>query len=358
MRIHDQYVLRFFLKVLFLCSLSFVVVFVLADLFEKMDDFIDYQANVSSIARLYLYKVPDIVRLTLPVDLLLATIFTLGILAKNNEIVALLASGVGMLRLAAPILGIALLLVAASTLLSEFVVPRTNARMFEVQRVRIEKRPPLDAPVRHDFSYRGQSGYVYYVRTFNVETQRLLGVVVHQYHAGHLVARLDAESAEWRDDHWEFARGFYRTFTASGEHARPFHTMRLPDLAETPTELARIEPEPEAMTYRQLQAYVDKVRSSGGKVNNYLVQLYAKISDPLTNLVLALLGIGLAATKRKTSLATGFGLTLTVAFAYLATSEFGAALGHNETIPPLLAAWIGPLLFGTAGLLLLVRVNR
>jgi lipopolysaccharide export system permease protein len=383
MRLHDAYVLRLFVRVMIFSVVGFAVVFLLADLFEKMDDYIDNQAKLGSVVQLYAYMLPDIVRLTLPVDLLLATIFTLGVLGRNNEIVALLSSGVSMLRIALPILVCALLAVGLSVLLSESIVPETNARMLRIKRVEIEKRAPLDAPVRHDFTYRGEGGYLWYVRLFNVEARRMTDIVVHQYRAGRMVARLDARSAEWRDGWWEFQDGYYRTFSpeapagvtmqgataadslgpapelaAAGERAESFHTLRLPDLQESPEDLARLEPEPEAMNFRQLRRYVEKVRASGGQVNDYLVDMYVKLSYPFTSLVMTILGIGLSASKRKTSLATGFGLTLVIAFGYLAVSDLSAALGKNEALPPMLAAWLGPALFGIAGLFFLTRVNR
>lgn len=381
MRLHDAYVLRLFLRVLVFCVAGFTVVFLLADLFEKMGSYLDYQARIGSIVRLYVYMLPEIVRLTLPIDLLLATIFSLGVLGRNNEIVALLSSGVSMLRVALPIILSAVLAVGLSVLLSESIVPETNARMLRIKRVEIEKRPPLDAPVRHDFTYRGEGGYLWYVRLFNIEARRMTDLVVHQYRDGRMVARIDARSAEWRNDSWEFLDGFYRTFStaaapgvqlepdpgadslppapaAAGERAESFHTLRLPDLRDSPNDLARIEPEPDAMNYRQLRRYVEKVRASGGQVNDFLVEMYVKLSYPFTSLVMTLLGIGLSASKRKTSLATGFGLTLVIAFGYLAVSDLSAALGKNEALPPLLAAWLGPSLFGVAGLALISRVNR
>jgi lipopolysaccharide export system permease protein len=230
--------------------------------------------------------------------------------------------------------------------------------MLRIKRVEIEKQAALDEPVRHDFTYLGR-GYQYFARIFNIEQKRMLGVVLHQYRNGHLVARLDAESAEWRvDGAWEFHDGYYRTFEGGQEHAERFRSRRLPDLYETPEDLARLEPEPDAMNYSQLRRYVEKMRASGGRVDKYLVRLYTKISDPFTNLVMAVLGIGLAASKRKLSLSAGFGITITIAFLYLSITNVASALGQNETIPPPVAAWIGPILFALAGAALLARADR
>jgi lipopolysaccharide export system permease protein len=371
-RLHDRMVIGLWLRVMLYCIAGFAVLFVLGDLFEKIDDFIDHQAPTPTIVRYYLFRVPEIVRLTLPVDVLLSTLFTLGVLGKNNEIVALLASGVSMLRVSRPIVLAALVCVGVSALLAEKIVPEANLRASRIQRVEIDKQPPIDAPIRAEFKYRGRNGYYYAVRLLDTRAQRMTGVVLHQVRDGHIVTRLDADAAEWVDDHWVFRNGFLREFTRAeapaaehgapppvlDERALPFHQHRLYDLEETPDDLARIEPEPDAMNYTALRGYVDRIRQSGGDSNDYVVEMYTKLSYPWTSLVLAFLGVGLSARKKKASLATGFGQTLVIAFAYLALTEIGASLGKNERLPALFAAWVGNLLFGIAAAILMVRANR
>jgi lipopolysaccharide export system permease protein len=363
MRLHDRYILGLFLKALFFCIVSLVVIFFLVDLFEKIDDFIDHSARVRDVARFYGYKLPEMARLTLPVAVMLASILTLGILGRQNEIVAFLASGVSMLRLTAPVLVVATGIVGVHALLSELVVPRTNGRMLRVLHTDIEKHDAADASVRHSFVYRGEGDVLYYARTFNTRTQTLREVTVDRYARGRIVAHIHASTGVWRDGTWEFENGSYRVFAPDStgqvvESVQHFTKRRFPELRETPEDLARLHPETDAMNYVQLRRHVAKLRDGGAEVNDYLVDLDTKISYPLTNLIMAVLGVGLSATKRKTGLLTGVGLTLSIAFAYLAFAQFTEALGKNENIPPLLAAWLGPLVFGVASIGLFARVNR
>ena len=364
MRLHDRYILGLFLKALFFCIVGLVIVFFLVDLFEKIDDFIDHSARVRDVARFYGYKMPEMARLTLPVAVMLASILTLGILGRQNEIVAFLASGVSMLRLTAPVLGVAVGIVGVHAALSELVVPRTNGRMLRVLHTDIEKRDAEDAVVRHGFVYRGEGDIHYYARTFNTRTQTLREVTVYRYEKGRIVSHIHAATGVWRDGVWEFENGSYRVFrpdsTGQGvvESVQHFTKRRFPELQETPEDLSRLQPETDAMNYIQLRRHVAKLRDGGAEVNDYLVDLDTKISYPLTNLIMAVLGVGLSATKRKTGLLTGVGLTLSIAFAYLALAQFTEALGKNENIPPLLAAWLGPLVFGVASVGLFARVNR
>jgi len=366
MRIHDRHVLRIFFRSFVISALAFAVLVVLGDLGERLDDLLDYQATMWSIVKYYGFKFADILRMTLPLDMLLATIFTLGFMGRNNETVALMASGVGMTRICAPILVVATIAVGVSWLLSERLVPRANRRMLAVRRVEIEKRPPLDAPVRRDFTFRGAKGTLLYVRMLDVRAGRMTGIVLHQDRDGHLVSRIDAESADWRDGMWEFHEVVERRFPVepatetlgAGEQIERFRELRVPELREAPAELARIDPEPEAMSFGELRQHAEKVQASGGQVNDFMVDLYTKTSYPFTSLILTLLGIGMSASKRRTSLAAGFGITVGVAFFYLGIVEMATALGKNEALSPLLAAWLAPLVFGIASALLLLRANR
>ncbi len=363
MRIHDRYVLALFLKSFIFSTLAMVLIYLLVDLFEKIDDFIDNKATVRDVVRFYMYLVPEIVRLTLPVDVMLATIFTLGFMGRHNEVVAFLSGGVSMLRLNTPILVMSLLAVGVSVVLSEHIVPETNERRIRVKRVDIEKREPHDARIRRGFVYRGEGDFHYYARTFNTQTNTLRDVTLFRYRDGRAVSEVRAESAVWRQGYWEFENGVVRLFaaerdTSAVDHVEPFFRRRMSELRETPEDLARLKPQPDAMNYEQLKRHVAQLRASGSEVNDYLVDLHTKISYPFTNFIMAVLGIGLAARKRKTGLLAGFGITIAIAFLYLALAEFFKALGKNESVSPLVAAWIGPVLFSIAGAGMFARVNR
>jgi lipopolysaccharide export system permease protein len=363
LRIHDRYVLALFTKAFVFSTLAMVLIYVLVDLFEKIDEFIDNKASVRDIVRYYLYLIPEIVRLTLPVDVMLATIFTLGLMGRHNEVVAFLSSGISMLRLNAPILAMSLIAVGVSTILSERIVPETNERRIRVRRVDIQKREPHDARIRRGFVYRGEGNFHYYARTFNTQTNTMRDVTLFRYRDGRVVSDVRAEKAVWRLGYWEFENGVVRVFlpkpeSGATEHVERFLRRRMSELRETPEDLARLKPEPDAMNYSELKQHVEQLRASGAEVNDYLVELHTKISYPLTNFIMAVLGIGLAARKRKSGMLAGFGITIAIAFLYLAMAESLSALGKNESISPLLAAWIGPVLFSVAGVGMFARVNR
>ena len=91
---------------------------------------------------------------------------------------------------------------------------------------------------------------------------------------------------------------------------------------------------------------------------NYLVDLHMKLAFPLINLIVILIGAPMATRLRSTSTALGFGLSVAIAFAYYAFMQSGKALGHNGALPPYLAAWLGDIVFGAVGGVMMFRAQH
>ena len=183
-------------------------------------------------------------------------------------------------------------------------------------------------------------------------------VVVQRFERNTLTRRIDAKRAFWRTDKWIFYQGFDRKFADQNEEVKRFEEMSIPELRELPEDFAKETIDQEDMNYRQLNAYVDKVRKRGGNVDKYLVDLHFKFSFPLAGFIFVILGIAFASGKRKPSMATGFGLTLAISFIYYGFLRVGQTLGHNGVLQPALAAQLGNILFLAVGIYALARANR
>ena len=84
-RIHDKYLLKSFLRVFMFAVVAFVVIYITVNVFEEIDNFIDHDAKLVSIARYYVYSLPFVLTYVIPVSLLLGTVFSMGVLARRNE---------------------------------------------------------------------------------------------------------------------------------------------------------------------------------------------------------------------------------------------------------------------------------
>lgn len=358
LRIHDRYLLKQYLRILFFSILAFVVIYVTVDVFEEIDNFIDHEAKLPDIAWYYFYSIPFILTYIIPVSLLLGTVFSLGVMSRRSELTALIASGISLVRITSPILIAALLVSAGSTYFNDVVVSNANRRNKDIMRFRIEKRTPPPPGLKENIHYLGGGGFVYLARTYNHRVRTLYDVVIQHFDGNTLVRRIDARKMEWDDGSWTLHEGVERTFEGEREVVRPFEEMAMPEIKETPDDFGKKEIEPDNMTFGELRHHIRKIKLSGGDVRRYLVDLYFKLSFPLAGSIFVLIGIAFASGKRKPSIATGFGVTLVVAFMYYGVLRVGQTLGHNGAVPPLLAAQLGNIIFLGIGLFSLARANR
>ena len=357
-RLHDRYLLRQFIRIFLFSVLAFTLIYITINVFEEIDNFIDHNAKIEHIALFYLYTVPYILTYIIPVSLLLGAIFSMGILARRNEITALISSGVSLVRIAAPIFVAAILVSVFSTWFNDRVVTQASRLGKDVKNHEIEGRPRSDPSLKDNFHYLGEAGSVYLARRYNDLTKTLQDVVLQQFDGNTLVRRVDAKSAKWMNGQWVFASGFERMFEGDTERVRAFDELAAPELAEKPDDFAKTEVEEENMNYAELKSHIDRVRRSGGTVEKYLTDLYFKFSYPLAGSIFVLLGVALSSSKRKQSIATGFGLTLLIAFVYYGVLRIGQTLGYTGFLPPFIGAELGNIVFFTVGVILLGRANR
>jgi lipopolysaccharide export system permease protein len=357
-RTHDRYVLARFARVFLISVLIFSIIYITVNVFEEIDNFIDHNASLTDIARFYLYTMPFVLTLVIPVSLLLATMFSMGIMARRNELTAFISSGISLVRVSAPLLVASLFMSLFSTWFNDRVVTRATPVSRQIKVHDIEGKPRGNPDIKENFHYLGENGFVYLARRYDHAATTLQDVVVQQYAGNTLVRRVDAKSAKFIDGKWVFASGFERAFESDTERVVAFDELAIPELIEKPDDFAKREVDEEDMDFTQLRSRIEKIRRSGGPIERQLTNLYFKFSYPLAGSIFILLGVSLSSGKRKQSIATGFGLTLLIIFVYYVVLRVGQTLGYNGFLPPLLAAQAGNILFLAVGSVLIVRANR
>jgi lipopolysaccharide export system permease protein len=354
----DRYLLREFTGYLALGLLGFIVIFIVVDVFEKMDVFLDHGATLAQIMSFYLYRAPEVAVQVMPVALLLATFLALGQLNKFGELTAMRTTGLSLVRILAPVFAVAATASIASLLLGEFVVPPANREREEIYDGQIRGVRREIAHERPDLTYVGHGGNVYYMRLYVVREERMHEVALQSFEDGQLVRRIDAAEATWDGDEWVFSSGVERTFAGDQEIATSFDQLMVEGLEETPEDFAKETRQPSEMNYFELRKFVDRQRASGVRVAPHLVDLHVKLAFPLVNLIVVVIGASIASQLRLKSAALSFGLSVAIAFVYYAFLRTGQALGHSGALPPYAAAWMGDFVFMVIGAVMLQRAQK
>ncbi len=360
MTILDRYIIRRFLSVLFFTILAFIVIFVIIDLIENLDKFLSFDATFNQVFRYYVYYIPFIIILTLPVCMLLSSLFSLGTMAQYNEIIAIKASGVSLYRILLPVLGLAFIISIISGVAGETVVPAANRARLDIYRFEIKKEKRRIATARQELALQDGKDRQVYIQFYETAKKRAHRVTILWVKGERITKRLDARYMQWDDNRkeWTLINITARTFTDSTETVNHYDTLRYTISQITPTDLLDLEIQPEEMTYAELNRFVDKMLAMGADARRWLVDLYMKISYPFANFIIVLFGAPLASKKRRSGPAIGFAVALLISFIYFLFLRTGQVLGHKGDLSPWFAAWIGNIVFGVGSIFMLFRVKN
>lgn len=357
MKTLQKYILSEFLKLLAIATAGFIVVFITVDLFENMDNLIKHRVPFFAAFSFFIYKVPFIAGQILPVAILVATLVSLGIFAKHGEITAMKAGGVRLLRAVTPLLTAGLVLSAAVILMNEYVSPSamkkadlfrkkwfgTQEGTFGREGLWVKTEAGI-LNVKHvDFTRNTLNGVTYFIieKPFK------------------LASRIDSRSAAWQDNRWVADNATVWKFSPEGEAQKEVRTALILTGLSEPEELVNLENFQQNMSFTDLREYVNDLENEGYEATKYKIDLWSKLTFPLVNFIMVLVGIPFALkTGRYSGIAAGVGLSIVIAFSYWGVYALTRSLGASQMLPPLVAAFFPDVLFLAIGALMMGYVKE
>ncbi len=351
----DRYILKQVTTIFLFGVALFTVMLEAQNLFVLVRFALEQHLGTGVMLRLVVLRLPYFIGLSLPMALLLGALLAVGRLSDHNEVVAMRTGGISLARMAVPVLAAGVLVAAASLVLSEYVVPRSDQRYWdEVRRVTGQVQP-----ARGYVLFREEEGArvsVYYARRVSEDGATLQGVMVNQEESGRLGRIIVADRARFLEGQWVFDDGI--VYDLSGLQRIEVRFKRLvAGIRRTPREILAERKDPADMSIRELRGYINVLRRTGESVARYLVWLHSRIALPVSSVTFALLALPLGLRPHRSSSSIGLGLTVLIVLLYYTLFTIAVALGETGRLPAALAAWLPNLFVGGAGGVLLWRIR-
>jgi LPS export ABC transporter permease LptG len=356
-RLLDQYVGGRYIKTIaltFVGLLFLVYVFTFLDLSDKI---FKGQADGWIFAQFLWFSTPQYVVLVLPFATLLATLATMGGLARTSELTVMRAAGISLYRTAVPIVAGACALSVALFILDERVLAASNLEARRLEDA-IRGRVPHTIDARNQQWLADQArGRVYHYAAFDDRRASLLGLSIFEFTASpfRLISHTYVNRAAHGLDSWRADNGWVQRF-GEGEQARTA-------LADAPLDIAPIDDfrgarvDPRRLSFRELLAYNRRLGAAGFEVREHEVNLHRKIAFPIAAIVLTVLAVPLGAVSGRHGALYGMGLAIVLAVIYFLAQTLFVAAGTAAMLPTPLAAWGANLLFLSAAVYLLLTVR-
>lgn len=337
MRVLDRYLAFKFVRALAYSLLVFIAIYVIVDLVEHLDTFVDAQATSGQVVRYYINYIPKIIVLTVPIAVLMSTLFTVGGLSKTNELLAMRSSGLSLWRIALPLLGGGFVLSLMLLMFAEWVVPKADQERSDILTLEIEKKQADRRTIAYHVYVQGQDHRIFRLERYDMTQRHGWAVLVQDIDSSRVSWTLRADEMQWADSEWVLYRGEMLTF--GSEQWVSFDTLRRPDWAEKPEIFSQRDKLPENMGYRELREHIAVMERSGKDASQEKFRLQFKLALPFMCFIIVMVGVPIASSPKRAGVALSFGVASGIAIVYIFLLRVMESLGNKGDLPPVLAAW-------------------
>jgi len=371
MKVLDRYLAWEFIRT-FLVVMSLVACLMLvAEIIERLGAMMENNTSWLVAIQYLAASLPTKLLEAVPMATIVAVLFTVGILARNNEILAMMTGGVSIYRIALPLLIVGAVISGSAIAIGEFVAPQAERLANYLRVVHIEGKLPRNR--NRDIVASGMANSSLAISNFrydeNGEVMQGITIWWMDPDTWNLRSRMDASVGTYKgtDDsgrtRWEFARVTEISYDFRGNveelTVHPPEAIVEKMLSPRLNLYLRDRQKPEEMNIAGLSEYIDALQIRGANASAYITNLHMKLAYPLGALVLVLLGVHCGMRAQRGSLVVGFGLGLILAFSFFVASALSRALGGSGLgLPPQIFAWTPLILFTALGVLMLVRTGR
>ena len=345
-----------FFKFFIVCVTGITAILVVAEFFDKFDEFYSQKTPVYLVFQYLLLQFPKSFLLASPIASLLSILLTIGMASKWKETVAIRASGGSIKKLFSYFLAIGIALSVFVLVFGETLAPMATRKAAEVRNIKILKNKSRITYREGMLWLKGLDGSLIRIRDFVEDKNILLKVSIFSFTPSFkLTRRIEADKAEWIDGKWELTNAAIFDFENNSSTTYENYIF---SALEEPKIFREELKKTEEMNFLELRSYYKRLEKSGFKNNRYVVELYGKLAFPMVNFVMIIFGIALALNSSWGGGIRSAGLGLVVIVFYLMIYSVSISLGNTGTLPPAMVAWISPVIFCTAGGYLFIKIKE
>ncbi|HEV3158307.1 MAG TPA: LptF/LptG family permease [Candidatus Baltobacteraceae bacterium] len=364
LRILDRYMIAELGGPFFFGLSAFTLIIASVDLLNVSRLAAAYHAPLGATIAYFLWQLPGIMVTVVPMAMLLGVLLAIQRLSGESEITALKAGGVSLLRTAAPILAMGVVVSIIALLLQEGVVPYANDRANYLRREVIQHANPLIG-ANLTFSTHSPTGgrQLTSATGFDSSTNTMLNVTLIQYDTDDRPTLLiSSKRARFHDPDWTFFDATEYHFGAGQDVSIESVPVQEVHIEQKPAQIAQraADNNPENLSRREVREILRAGTLTPSEMRAFEVAYEEKISRPFATFVFALIALpfGLRPT-RGGGTGLGFGMAVVIVFIYFVTASVSSAIATGipgGRLVPLIGAWLPNVIFTAIGIGFLRRV--
>lgn len=338
------YVLRDYVKYSLVTLSLCLFLFVLFDFIHKTTNYFSlYKPSLQLIVQLYLYQLPMFFIQAAPIASLLASVVTMIMLSRSNEISAMRAVGLGPLGIVKPLAIGGMVLSLVSLCVSEWVLPKTASKLRQVQEVKIEGKS--DSSRNSSSHWQKNGNKILSFREIDLSSSKIIGVEIIELNPEFRPFRIyQAERGTVDSEKGQIIFDQVKEVQLGNNgrivSAKSFEKISL-EFSLSTDRLIKDRRQPEELSSRELKRSIQRRESNGLDTLSYKVEYYSKFSFAFAAFFVSFIGLNLAyLSERSTETAKHVLAAFGVGISYWFVLNWSKAVGKSGDISPLLSAWL------------------
>ena len=352
----QKYYLKEFFKLLSLISIGLALIFSILDLIDKIDDFMPNRPSLENLLLYAFFNFPKFLLYLLPAAVLICSLFIFSQASRNREFIAIQATGGRLKTIFYPFIISGILLSVFAFINGEIVAPDFLRRSSELKNT-LKKNDKKITFEEGTLWFRSADGSPVRIELYIPEKKLAKGVSIFVFEKDSLKERIEAEDAKWDESRnsgiWKLKNVII--YDIKGGKVDRKAEMEYPSL-ESPEFFSEGIKKPEEMGMVELYKYTERLKRSGFRNIKLIIDLNSKVSYPLINLFMILLGISLSVRNKIGGGLFAAGLGLLISMIYWFTYTLMLSMGYAGVVPPFIAAWLMPIIFGTVAVHLFRKI--
>jgi len=327
--------------------------------FQLFDFLIGKNVPLLSVIGIFVYSLPFIFALTVPMGVLVSTIATYGRMSGDFEILAIRALGISPLSLTKGFFLASFGITIGMVFFNIYLLPESNFRLkklyLEVSRAR---------PTLHLFPEKFNeisNGYNLWAKSIDHGKSELTNIMIQEDLPGKPIRTIYAEKGEMKvsGDSLTFSLKKGETHMFDQKNPSEYRIMNFNNYIIV-IPLGQKKERTANRSYREmnLKQLLEKARRTDVKRRKwrYLLEAHKKFSIPFACLVFVLIGVPLGIQTRKGGLGNGITMSFIMFMLYYILLVGGEELCERGSLYPSIAMWSPNIVIGTAGLYLFYRI--
>lgn len=377
LKILDKYILKQVIETFLISIVIFTSIIFATDAFITIvKQITNYGIPLQVAAMLVILKLPSMLVLTIPMGILLATIMTVNRMNNSQEIIILKACGIGVDRIAKPIMICAVVAALFGFTVNEIIAPAASQQAKTLTIWAIMQKNVPNGKRNFIFKEIKNNTLNRFYHIASVENNKLHNITVLDLSRRNTIQVIYSKQGDTTAEGWTLSNGVVYTIETNGKilNTAVFDHMNFDNTSEAVKRITQVE-ETE-LNYFDLKKYINNERKNIDKnllasikatteankidlekrkkeikkrLTEFEILMNEKITLPFTAIVFALIAIPLAITGPRARFNRGLLFSIAVLFLFYILRALAISIGQAEIVTPAVAAWIPNIILFSLG---------